>query len=314
MKIHCDQCGFRVRPLDNFCTICGAEVPRRTLPVNVKIPKINAAVFCPSCSEQNIPDGLYCSSCGEHLFKYSPVENNVYCPRCGEKNGRNAKICTSCTLSFLDWVSMKGDVAKSIGWNGNVLLHETQTDISYVILREKIVTLGRNGKNSIKIPCQFVSANHCAIGLAKRELADLNSGNGTFINGSSKKIQTARLDSVYEFNIAGYFTFIIFRKADLFILRLKSILDEDDCFREGDRVMIEKLRQSYFILPIGNGEIFIRKFDGTIETNYKSGEKYYNLKILDGFYYLSDASNNVDMQLVLKKHNRLPKNWEINLL
>lgn len=312
MSILCDQCGVGILPLANFCSYCGAEAPRKTVVLNSEQQKsFKNPIFCPACGESSPKDALYCASCG--LYLYQLTEKNVlFCPGCKEKNKTNAKICTSCGLSFSDWFSMKGIVAENIGYNGNIILKESMNDISYHFMWNKIISIGRSSENDIVLPIPLVSGQHCKFDNKKQLIIDLKSKNGTYVNRNSQKINNIPLNQIYEFNIAGSFTFTVSRIVNAFIFRLTAILNQEHCQKFGNMQAIDELRKHYYIIPSGDAEFYIRKIDGVIESKINNMEESCQIKILKRYYYFSDLSRNINDHLVLKKYKNIPVNWEIS--
>ena len=309
MNFKCNQCGAELHPLDNFCSTCGAEAPRKTVFVEVKKAKIVNPIYCHVCKTKNNKNALYCSECGEQIYKKTQAKQ-IYCPNCGEKNSSDAKLCFNCSLSFNDWFSMRGDVAKNLGLKGELRITEKMTGVSYYFINQPKMSMGRNADNDIVIPCNWISGKHCVMDLESKKLIDVGSTNGTFINRKPDRIKTVSLHLVSEFNIAGSFTFKITKGDNFFAFRLGAILDEDECRRNGDGNAFDKLRKIYFISVNGDCEIQMRKLDGHIDTELKPNQDYYKIKIKNGFYYYSDESRGISEQLVFKDIFNLPKNWE----
>lgn len=314
MSIRCNQCGYELHPSDPYCSVCGTP-SGATVRADARKPEIPGAIHCPTCGEKNVLDALHCAECSQHIYRF-PEGQFLYCPRpgCGKKNHPTAKICSQCGLSFTDWRSMRGLVADMIGWQGSVRLHETMNEISYVILPRKQVQIGRDARHGILIPCQWVSAQHCYVDLDKGELVDTDSTNGTFVNQKDTQIGRMPLTQVLEFNVGGFFTFHVTRCGRVFAIRLSSIIDEPNCAQHGDPFAFEELRRTYFILSMGDGEVNVRKYDGLAQAKPKGGEKYSRLSIESGYYYFSDPSTGFEDQLIMKKHNPLPRNWKIELV
>ncbi|MBT6994004.1 MAG: FHA domain-containing protein [Candidatus Cloacimonetes bacterium] len=306
MKLKCNQCGKQIQALDNFCNYCGAEAPRVTVmaekPAIIKNPQ-----YCVNCGKENVSDALYCADCGK--FNYKLPDNPVfYCGNCGTKNSKAAKICVKCSLKFADWFGMKGAIAEQLGYQGNLVLFEKMTGISYHFISDNIVKLGRSNANTIKIPCSWISNNHCHFDLKKSKLVD-TSTNGTFINRKSDKIKQELLEFISEFNLAGSFTFPLVKLQNLFIFHLGAIIDEKECRRNGDGVVFDELRKQYYILYNGDFQFKIRKMDGNISEDVKPHLEYYEFNFIDGFYYYSDGSKNIKNQLIMKHNANLPLNW-----
>jgi len=313
MRVLCDQCSNEILPLGNFCSYCGAEAPHKTVVLNNEKQKpLKNPVFCPVCGEPAPIDALYCASCGSYIYKL-PEKHTLFCPKCMEKNNKNAKICTSCGLSFVDWFSMKGVVAENIGYQGNIILKETMNDFFYHFIWDNTISIGRNPDNNVVLSSPWVSGQHCKFDINKQLLIDLSSKNGTYINRISRKITNIPLSQIYEFNLAGSFTFSVCKIVNGFIFRLSAILNQERCRKSGNMQALDELRKHYYILLSGDAELHIGKIDGIVEKQYDNMQETYKIKIFNRFYYFSDLSRKINDHLVLKKHKNIPVNWEIDI-
>jgi len=311
MSILCDQCGMEILPLANFCSYCGADAPRKTVVLNdEQVKKIKNPVYCPTCKKPAPKDALYCAFCGLYLYQL-PEKNALFCPKCKEKNNINAKICTSCGLSFSDWFSMKGVVAENLGYKGNIILRESMNDISYHFICDNTINIGRNKENNIVVPGPWVSGQHCKFDINKRLLIDLSSKNGTYVNRNSRKIKSIELNQIFEFNIAGFFTFTVLQIKNAFVFRLTAILNKEECTKIGNMQVLDELRNHFYIILFGDAELHIRKIDGIIDKQHDILQEAYQIKTLNNFYYFSDLSRKINEHLILKEHKNIPVNWEV---
>jgi len=307
VRINCDQCGKKINSISNFCPFCGTEAPRRTVLFTENKQEIKNPIFCVHCRVKNIPEAIYCSDCGEHLYK-KPIDNQIFCGQCGQKNKSKAKVCIECGLSFLDWFSMKGEIAEKLGFRGNLSIREKMTGFIYHFISNSEFSIGRNSTNDLVIPCSWVSGNHCHFDFKKKRLID-SSTNGSFINRKPDHIKSEPLEFITEFNIAGSFTFPLIKKENLYVFHLGAIMDEKECRRNGDGASFDKLRKTYFIIQNGDFELKIQKLDGYIGETLKPHSKYYTFKLINGFYYYSDKDRNIDDNLLMKEFYNLPSNW-----
>lgn len=310
MTFHCENCGTIINPHYNFCPFCGSQAPQKTVVLKSKEEYIKEGFFCLYCKVKNLRDALYCSSCGESLFK-KPSNKHLYCPQCGEKNSIAAKHCFSCVLSLPDWFSMRGEIADRLGYQGNLVLLEKMTDMHYNFYMQKKVTMGRAKDNDIIIPCEWVSSRHCSFDLKSGKLVDQDSSNGTFINRSKERISSMLIPQIHEFNIADSFTFTVIQLKNLCVIRLTAVLDEKECKKVSNFTKITELRKYYYIFVLGDDEILIRKMDGKIVNETESTQDYYRIAIINKKYYYTEFSKMIEKQLILKKFNKLPVNWKI---
>jgi uncharacterized membrane protein len=66
-------------------------------PSTTTSPTIVQTKPCPNCGVGNVPEALYCGSCGKQLQGTSPVlAQTKSCPNCGTENTPDAIYCRSC--------------------------------------------------------------------------------------------------------------------------------------------------------------------------------------------------------------------------
>ncbi len=311
MIVRCDQCGEPLQPLANYCSMCGTQAPQKTVVIDDKRQKpVDNPVYCPRCGKPAPAHALYCADCGSYLYRM-PAMQQFFCPRCSEKNRDSAKRCVNCSLPFDDWFSMQGVVAEHIGYKGNLVLKEKMTGNVYHFLKDDSLTIGRENDNTLTVPAPWVSKHHCRLNIRENLLMNLNAKNGTFVNRNSKPIRQAPLDTVFELNIAGIFTFTLLHIGKAHVLHLTAILNQDLCRRMTDMNKLDALRKHYFILFSGDFEINIYKINGDIGKEYDALQEAYRFKMLNEYYYFSDLSGKIQQQLFLKNKNNLPLNWEV---
>ncbi|MCK9330432.1 MAG: FHA domain-containing protein [Candidatus Cloacimonetes bacterium] len=310
MSYKCDVCGQELFSKWLFCSFCGENVSGRTVVLTTEKEDIENPKYCPECNTTNHFESLYCNQCGFDLHK-RPDKEFLFCGKCRTKNRQNALICIKCGLSLEDWFSMKGEIAISLGYKGDLVLTEKMTGISFHFLSSEELIIGRLKTNYVCIPCTFVSGKHCGFDMKNKFLRDYASTNGTFINRSSERFKKIPLDLVSEFNIADAFTFYTVKKKNLFGFRLGAIYNEENCRRNGDGESFDKLRKQYYLLSTGDYEIRIQKLDAFITDKIKPGVSYYSIKFENGFYYYSDKDKGINNRLLIKRFNNLPKNWAL---
>lgn len=313
MKVFCGKCRNELSPLWQYCCYCGAKAPLQTATVNSIPPEIKDGVFCISCSNKNPKDAIYCTACGSELHK-KPQAQLFFCPACGKENETKNKFCFACSIDFSEWFAMEGLIATELGYEGNLILQETMTNIEYHFLYQNKVSLGRKDDDDIIISDRHVSSLHCVFNLKKWILEDRNSTNGVFVNKSPKRIASIDLSSIEELNIASIFTFTVYMNKNLFCLRLTAVLQNADLDEVQSSYEINKLRNHIFVLIGGNDEFGIRKTDGEIVSSSGGIDEYYLIRIKDGHYYYSDISNGISNRLVLKANNNFPINWKIKFV
>ncbi|MEA3499910.1 MAG: zinc ribbon domain-containing protein [Candidatus Marinimicrobia bacterium] len=310
MILHCNNCGRKLHPAYIFCPFCGEEAPMRTIVGEISEEKIKNPIFCPHCKKENLENALFCSSCGNDIYN-RPKSEFQYCPYCGEKNRSNARHCFNCVNKFNDWYDKKGKIADKLGISGELSLYEKMNKIHYHFFFDGKITIGKDEKNKISIPCDWISKQHCEFDIKKQKFVDLDSTNGSFINRSDKNVKEKKFSGIDEFNIAGAFTFSVIKSGSFFAFRLSAVIDEKSCKEVGDIQRINSLRNHYFILINGNDKIFIRKQDGRIIANPEKINEFYSIEIQDRKFYYSEISKNIEDELILKDRNILPVNWEM---
>jgi predicted RNA-binding Zn-ribbon protein involved in translation (DUF1610 family) len=310
MKIYCSNCAKQLQASYIYCPYCGQEAPKKTIIGKMKPGNIENPIYCPECQSKNIENAVYCSQCGKFLFK-KPKAETFFCPTCGEKNRSANKFCINCDYNLKDWFKQQGAVAEKFGYYGDLTLYEKMTEFYYHFIMSDSLSMGRSKNNNIIIPCKLVSSEHCLFNLKKEQLQDLNSTNGTFINRDATKIDKVKFGSIDEFNIAGSFTFMVFKTKNFFIFRLTAILDIEEYKNVSDMRRLDELRNHFYILVTGNDSVDIRKFDGKIFTKPMPNEERYTIEVKNKYYYFSDSSKNIKNNLIMPTNMNLPRNWKI---
>jgi hypothetical protein len=314
MNIFCIRCGEEISPLAKFCPFCGEEAPRSTLPADLNVPPLTKGYYCSVCRYLNLTDALFCEDCGHNLFVRDTTQR-LFCPKCKVENPSSSHFCYKCQLNLDAWFEQKGTIADDVGYVGDFSLFETMNRINYHFYHQPVISIGRAKENSIPLSCQFVSAKHLEIDLEKGILCDLASSNGTFINYKPEKIQQpVPLTRLEEWNVAGVFTFGVLLGEGWMAFSIKEILNSDPCNACLVQSQCENWRQQFHIAITGDGEIYIRRFDGHLEIEPTPGHEYFSVNIEDGYFYLSDLTRKINHQLLLKRHNRLPMNWKLELM
>lgn len=313
MKIHCLKCGKELHPDYKFCPFCGNEAPRSTIVGKITEEKIKNGIFCPYCKHKNVEHAHFCSDCGQFLYT-KPKSQKIYCPHCGKKIPQSTIYCFNCKQNIQDWFAQKGTVAEKLGWKGNIILYEKMNQFYYHFILDETLELGNLDNNDIRLPCEWVSGNHCIFDNIKSQLIDLDSTNGTFINRSDNRVKKVNFGSINEFNIAGSFTFTVHKSDNIFAFRLTAILDEKECKLISDFRELNKQRKHYYILISDNDTVHIRKFDGKIVSEIDELEDIYSFTVRNNYIYYSDHSKDIKEQLIMAENNCLPANWVIKNL
>ncbi len=306
MTLLCDRCGENLLFTGNFCPYCGMEAPKKTIVFQEKEEKIENPKYCPHCRKDNEFIALYCRDCGEMLHQ-NPERESHFCGKCSEKNRISSSLCCVCGNDFEVWYGMRGEIAQTLGHQGDLTLYEKMNDFTYHfrVISGKVFTIGRNKDNDIVIPCSWVSGSHCRFDFKENKLID-SSSNGTFINRRPVHISSEPIDLVSELNIADAFTFNFIKVKDLIVVHLGAINDEEECRRNGDGSAYDRLRKTYYILLTGDCKIRIQKLDGHIRDKIRPNVGYYDMYYENGFYYFSDEERSIRKVLIMRDKKRFP--------
>ena len=313
MIVSCIRCGCSIGVSSNFCPFCGQEAPRITIPCSVEKEETREGYRCPSCGTRNVENAMYCQDCGMSLFRRK-TGKSLFCPGCGGENPPEANFCYRCNFSLEDWFLMRGRIASETGYSGEFVFHETMNEKFYHFYKRPLVTIGRTRDNTIVLPCSMVSSTHLKLDLKRGELTDAGSTNGTFINRSPDRIGTAWLHTVREMNVAGTFTYSVIQKDGWIAFHLSAIMEDENCRKCIHAGRCNQSRNHYHIMSTGDGEIFVRKFDGVVETEIDPKHEYFSIQIVDEYYYFTDLKRNISGQLLLDTRffrHLLPSNWEV---
>lgn len=306
MKIFCEKCSAKISPILNFCFFCGSEAPRVTIPANLKADKFEEKVYCTKCKYECPINAFYCGSCGEYIYE---KKESVFCPACVSNISSSASVCVKCGLNLDDFFSMKGDAIKKQAVSVDFILKEKMTKKNFVFFLKQEIKIGRHPSNDIVIPCEWVSSFHCVLDFKNMCLLDKESTNGTYANMKQEKITKVSLNTLTEFNIAGYFTFKVVQKTKVFSFFLRSILKEKEARKVGNGAGYDKLRKNSYIKFFGDDNIKIRHYDGFMFNEDVIKREYYKISSEDGFLYYSDEERKVNKILIMNENNILPKNW-----
>ena len=308
MKMFCQFCSEELHPTYKFCPYCGGEAPRGTIVGKLTEEIIEEPIYCPHCKKENIQEALYCSDCGESIYQ-KPSTTTYFCPDCGTKIPTSTRHCFSCKLHIEKWFAQEGKVAEKLGWKGDLDLYEKMNEFYYHFILKDSLSLGRGNDNDIVLLCEWVSRDHCVFNNKKKEMIDLESANGTFINRNDKRVKQVKFGNIDEFNIAGVFTYTVHKSKNIFAFCLTAILDEKECRQVSDIKELNAQRKHYYILVSGDDSLHIRKFDGKIIEEIEKLEDVYSFTTNEGYLYYTDHSKDINKKLIMANKNQLPANW-----
>ena len=116
-----------------------------------------------------------------------PLQN---CPHCGKKLKRpDALFCTNCGTPLQNIGQQEATATMHGGSLAKIVVHIAGEETREEFLSKATTTLGRSRANMIQIMSPIVSGQHATIELTRKghTIADLNSTNGTFVNGQRLK-------------------------------------------------------------------------------------------------------------------------------
>jgi ABC-type multidrug transport system ATPase subunit len=111
------------------------------------------------------------------------------CPHCGKKLTRpEAAFCPNCGAPLKGEAAQAADTVHG-GSLAKIIIHIPGEETREEFLSKSITTLGRRSTNQIQVMSAIVSGEHARIELTRQghTLTDLNSTNGTYINGKHLK-------------------------------------------------------------------------------------------------------------------------------
>ena len=150
---------------------------------------VQMSVFCQECGQKGFA-GTECPGCGLTL----PVpEELVLCAFCQRQQRPGAKFCAHCGAS-MKYALTENSQSKP---HFAIVAPGGQERIAFILSRREI-KIGRTLNNEFVVEHPSVSKRHARITADANDysLHDLNSINGTFING--RRIRTARLEDGCE--------------------------------------------------------------------------------------------------------------------
>jgi len=309
MKIVCEQCGYELVPAANFCSMCGKDVPQYTVILNTEEFKDKWDYFCPHCSILIPESSMYCYNCGMKIYE-RPFQDFLFCPKCAAENRKDAIICHQCCFSIGEWFDDKSTALQKIGLQGDLILHDNFTSVTYYFFTGSLITVGRSNESDIHIRSPYISKKHIQFDLENYLLVDCGSTNGTYINRKSSPIRTVSLDEVDEINIADILTFRVLHLPNTYIFFLHSYHNKEG---EKDGNIVDKgLYKKYFILLSGDAQLWFRKIDGNIDT-FEKQEDCFIISYEHNYYFLSDSGRNISKRIITKFSTRISDNLEVKI-
>lgn len=314
MNNYCERCSKGIPFSSLFCMFCGAQAPARTVsPAMLEQDGEAEGYYCPACGVRTYDRGLYCLKCGTQLFEKT-TQVQIFCPSCGEKNHARSEFCYDCRFNLSEWFEMKGAAASKMGLHPEFILTNEKQEKIYHFIAGKEVSIGRTVGNTIRLNCQWVSTGHARFDTATFSLKDFGSTNCTYINGKTDKIDKVTLDSIFEFNIAGTFTFSVENRKGITFFQLRAIHSADACLDCGERINCKNMQGKYWIWITGDGKLLMRKEDGRISFRGEMQYRYLEFHFIDGNVYISDDDLAIDKRLVFPFGNFFESAYGLKIL
>ena len=171
---------------------------------------------------------------------------------------------------------------------------------NYIVFTKNIITLGRNDENDIIIDNEWISGNHCYFDALDKEIKDLDSTNGTFVNNN--KIQNFDLFKLKTFNIADQFDFSFAQKDNCCsVIQLKNVNNN----KINESKFVRSLESTKFIWLTDSSSFQINKNTGKILPGNSANKDSITIEFQNNAFFISDLENNVNKKKIDSHFNSL---------
>ncbi len=137
-----------------------------------------------------------------------------------------------------------------------------------IVFVHNSISIGRNeSQNDILLNSEWVSGTHGVIDFKLKEIIDLESTNGTYINQEHIQIDKINLQEVSTFNIAEAFEFSIVRHKGFFVFKIIKVFDSD--LVKNNLEYVQSLFNTEFVWVEDECEFIIDAYSGTIKDIYE---------------------------------------------
>ena len=197
----CPYCGISNEVGAVFCGNCGGELGTSARP---------EAAACPRCGAPMESDDMYCANCGYTVdFTGKTVVTGVeLCNHCGAPVESDQDYCMNCGAPLRPIRSKQDDdddvtVLIDVEDDGNVAcLQYFENGLARRIhLHHGITRIGsKDRNNNYVLPSRKVSKEHAEVIKegTRYFIKDLNSTNGTYLNGSTERMEADRKVEIHN--------------------------------------------------------------------------------------------------------------------
>ncbi len=184
---------------------------------------------------------------------------------------------------------------------------------NYVVFTQDTLKIGRNEDNDIILRSEWISGNHLEIDFTQKTMRDLESTNGTFINGDKAKITSVSLDEVNYFDIGSEMLVSLKKSSNSHIFRLQKVLDQDILDDPEQREYIQSLMNTEFVRLADGDTLTIHKISGNLDDSYQSLNDVIMIKLEDGVFNYSDHQEGIIEKPVEYVSDVLSERFSLNL-
>ncbi len=184
---------------------------------------------------------------------------------------------------------------------------------NYVIFTQDTIRIGRNENNDIIIRSEWISGNHLEINFAHNSMRDLNSTNGTFVNGEKSRITSVGLDDIDYFDIGGELLITLRKSGNSHIFRPQKVLDPGLMDAPDNREYVQSLMNTEFVRLADGDTISVHKISGNLDDTYRSLNDVILIKFEDGGFYYSDHQEGIVEKPVEYVSDVLSERFSLNL-
>jgi len=167
---------------------------------------------------------------------------------------------------------------------------------NYVVYTASRVSLGRDDDNAIILQSEYVSGHHAVLDFVRRLLIDLDSTNGTTVNGTATRVGETPLDGITRFDLAGGMVFTLQRQDGSVQFRLQSIQDRALLDDPDRRAYNQSLLNTTFVWLAEGESMSIHKISGGVNEPAGHQEDQLLLTRRDGCLLLTDAEHGLRAQ------------------
>ncbi len=184
---------------------------------------------------------------------------------------------------------------------------------NYVIFTQNTLRFGRNQDNDVILLSEWISGNHLEMDFTSGILKDLNSTNGTFVNGSDDRMTSEKLENVEYFNIAGEALFSLKHFQNSHFFRMQKVLDKKLMDDPDRREYVQSLMNTEFVRLSEGDTLSIHKVSGNIDESYQNLNEVILIKYEQGNFFFSDHLEGIIEKPVEYISDVLTERFSLNL-